>query len=58
MKLLAELDTSKGVGLIERVRQGQGKPARIYVLRFTTQELPPQQVGIFDVLRPVKPTQS
>lgn len=36
MKLLAELDTSKGVGLIERVRQGQGKPARIYVLRFTT----------------------
>jgi hypothetical protein len=42
MKLLAELDTSKGVGLIERVRQGQGKPARIYVLRFTTQELPPQ----------------
>ena len=43
MKLLAELDTSKGVGLIERVRQGQGKPARIYVLRFTTQELPPQQ---------------
>ena len=43
MKLLAELDTSKGVGLIERVRQGQGKPTRIYVLRFTTQELPPQQ---------------
>lgn len=43
MKLLAELDNSKGLGLIERVRQGQGKPARIYVLRFTTQELPPQQ---------------
>ena len=43
MKLLAELDNSKGLGLIERVRQGQGKPARIYVLRFTTQELPPRQ---------------
>ena len=42
MKLLAELDTKKGVGLIERVRQGQGKPDRIYVMRFTTQELPPQ----------------
>lgn len=42
MKLLAELDTNKGVGLIERTRQGQGKPDRIYVLRFTTQELPPQ----------------
>lgn len=42
MKLLAELDTGKGVGLIERVKQGQGKPARIYVRRFTTQELPPQ----------------
>lgn len=43
MKLLGELDTNKGVGLIERVRQGQGKPDRIYVMRFTTQELPPQQ---------------
>ncbi len=42
MKLLAELDNAKGVGLIERIKQGQGKPARIYVLRFTTQELPPQ----------------
>lgn len=34
MKLLAELDTAKGVGLIERVRQGLGKPAIIYVKRF------------------------
>lgn len=42
MKLLGELDTNKGVGLIERVRQGQGKPDRIYVKRFTTQELPPK----------------
>lgn len=43
MKLLAELDNTKGVGLIERIKQGQGKPARIYVLRFTTQELPPSR---------------
>lgn len=34
MKLLAELDTDKGIGLIERVRQGQGRPTRIYVKRF------------------------
>ncbi len=33
-RLFAELDTKKGVGLIERVRQGQGKPSRIYVKRF------------------------
>ena len=31
MKLLAELDKAKGAGLIERVRQGQGKPTKIYV---------------------------
>ena len=42
MKLLAELDTGKGVGLIERRRQGQGKPTRIYVKRFTTREIPPR----------------
>jgi hypothetical protein len=42
MKLLAELDTGKGVGLIERIKQGQGKPTRIYVKRFTTQEIPPE----------------
>ena len=28
-KLLAELDSKKGIGLIERVRQGQGKPSII-----------------------------
>jgi len=35
-KLLAELDTAKGIGLIERVKQGQGKPTIIYVKQFTT----------------------
>lgn len=42
MRLLAELDTGKGVGLIGRKKQGQGKPTQIYVKRFTTQEIPPQ----------------
>lgn len=41
MKLLAELDTGKGVGLIERIKQGQGKPTKIYVKRFTTRAVPP-----------------
>ena len=40
MKLLAELDTGKGVGLIERIKQGQGKPTKIYVKRFTTPAVP------------------
>ena len=30
-KLLRELDTGTGAGLIERKKQGQGKPTRIYV---------------------------
>lgn len=42
MKLLAELDTGKGVGLIERIKQGQGKPTKIYVKRFTTRSIPQQ----------------
>ncbi len=37
VKLLAELDSAKGIGLIERVRQGQGRPTRIYVKRFVFQ---------------------
>jgi hypothetical protein len=31
--LLVELDTPNGCGLIERVKQGQGHPAKIYVKR-------------------------
>jgi hypothetical protein len=30
-KIVAELDAGNGIGLIERVKQGQGRPARIYV---------------------------
>lgn len=41
-KLLVELDNGKnGFGLIERVRQGQGRPTKIYVKRFTTRTVPP-----------------
>lgn len=38
IKLLAELDTDKGIGLIERVKQGFGKPALIYVKSFVIKE--------------------
>ncbi len=35
---MTELDTSKGIGLIERIKRGQGKPDRIFVKRITVQE--------------------
>ena len=38
VRLFKELDVSGGIGLIERRKQGQGRPARIYVKNFT---LPP-----------------
>lgn len=31
IKILSELDDVKGIGLIERIKQGQGKPDKIYV---------------------------
>ncbi len=31
VKMLKELDVKEGTGLIETIRQGQGKPSRIYV---------------------------
>ena len=37
-KLLAELDGEKGIGLIERKKQGQGKPAIIYLKKFYISE--------------------
>lgn len=46
VKLLAELDTGhKGIGLIERIKQGQGRPTRIYVKRFSTRAIPPKPVA-------------
>jgi len=55
-KMFAELDTENGIGLIERVRQGQGRPAIIYVRKFfngaaaLTAEKP--QSGLPDVPQP------
>lgn len=45
VRLLAELDTGKGCGLLERVKQGQGRPTIIYVKRFTTRQIPPQTLS-------------
>lgn len=38
-QLLAELDEKRGIGLISRVRQGQGKPDRIYVHKCVVPEM-------------------
>ena len=38
IKVLAELDVKKGIGLIEKRRQGLGKPDIIYVKNFATLE--------------------
>ena len=67
MRLLAELDTSKGIGLIERVKQGQGKPDRIFVKRIIVQEntevlgqdpAPVPSADFSDVQRSENPTSS
>ena len=42
-RILNELDVERGIGLIERVRQGLGKPARIYVKKFVSREIPVRQ---------------
>ena len=39
LKSFSELDTSTGIGLIERVKQGQGKPSMIYVKNFLLDEM-------------------
>ena len=36
VKVLAELDSVKGIGLVEKIRRGLGKPDIIYVKNFTT----------------------
>ncbi|MDL2294400.1 replication initiator protein A [Ruminococcaceae bacterium OttesenSCG-928-D13] len=40
VKLFAELDCVKGVGLIERKKQGQGRPTIIFVKNFASAENP------------------
>ena len=41
LRMLSELDSEKGIGLIERKKQGQGRPTIIYVKQFTQTALPP-----------------
>lgn len=36
-KMMAELDDVKGCGLIHKKKQGQGKPAKIYVMKYTSE---------------------
>ena len=38
VRFFSELDSVKGIGLIERKKQGQGKPAKIYVKNFLEDE--------------------
>ena len=40
VRLFKELDMGSGIGLIERRKQGQGKPARVYVKKFTLPPVP------------------
>lgn len=51
VKLLSELDTGKGCGLIERMKQGQGKPTKIYVKRFTTRQATAETIAPQEVPR-------
>ncbi|HCC35329.1 MAG TPA: hypothetical protein DEQ02_06720 [Ruminococcaceae bacterium] len=40
VSLMAELDSKKGIGLIERMKQGFGRPDIIYVKNFSTAAVP------------------
>ena len=65
VKVLAELDASKGIGLIEKIRRGLGKPDIIYVKNFIIQDEGRKEpsnadvsaeVGKIDFKRSEKPT--
>ncbi|MBD5531588.1 MAG: replication initiator protein A [Lachnospiraceae bacterium] len=65
VKILAELDSNKGIGLVERIRRGLGKPDIIYVKNFAVSdkmEMEPSnadfsaEVGETDFKRSEKPT--
>lgn len=57
-QLMAELDDKKGIGLITRIRQGQGKPDRIYIHKCIVPEMSLLQVQRcrFDTSRDVDST--
>lgn len=46
VRLLSELDVGSGIGLIERIKQGQGHPTKIYVKKFIATPTP--YVGSLD----------
>lgn len=56
--LLAELDDKRGIGLVTRVRQGLGKPDRIYVHKCVFPEMSKRHVQTCqnDISRDVPPT--
>ena len=49
VKVLAELDTGKGIGLVEKKRRGLGKPDIIYVMNFATAEETEKEAANTDV---------
>ena len=53
-KILAELDSEKGIGLIERKKQGQGKPAIVYLKKFMIADHKSRvsEIEIQDLLKP------
>ena len=44
MKLLAELDSDNGIGLVVKKRQGQGKPSKLYIRRFARPDFLPEAI--------------
>lgn len=48
VKIMAELDSSGGIGLIERVRRGLGKPDIIYVKNFVGVQYIERPSTLFD----------
>ncbi len=44
MKLLAELDSDNGIGLVVKKRQGQGKPSKLYIRRFARPDYLPEAI--------------
>lgn len=54
LKSLSELDADTGIGLIERVKQGQGKPTIIYVKNFINDEITVSDFPKKEVKTPIK----
>lgn len=48
-KMMAELDDVKGCGLIHKKKQGQGKPAKIYVMKYTSVNIDDEPEGIEEI---------